>query len=221
MAKPLLIKQNGIDRKALKPIFSKESNNSMKIISFDTMLRNAFEEDSRKAFELLFQKYYAPLCSHAVRFVYSKQIAEDLVSEVFYQFYKTEAHLNIKTSFVSYLFTAVRNEAFSHLKKEFGKNDLMDANTENTLKNSMPLPDAEVHFNQLFMRVNEVIGQLPNQCQKVFLLNRFENKRYQEIADELNISPRTVEVHMSKALKFLRSALHKDWLLSVLIPIFY
>lgn len=219
MNKPILLKQNVRETKSLNPIFSNE--NSVKIISFDAVLRNAFEEDPRRAFELLFQKYYAPLCSHAVRFVYSKQIAEDLVSEVFYQFYKTESHLKVKTSFVSYLFTAVRNEAFTHLKKEFGKNDSMDTITDNSIKNTTPLPDAEVHYNQLFKRVNEVIGELPSQCQKVFLLNRFENKRYQEIADELNISPKTVEVHISKALKFLRSALQQDWLISVLLLIFY
>ena len=65
-----------------------------------------------------------------------------------------------------------------------------------------------------------MIGQLPSQCQKVFLLNRFENKRYQEIADELGISPKTVEVHISKALKILREALQKDWLIPVFILIF-
>ena len=221
MDKPLPILQNITDNKSPKLIVMKDSEESNKIISFDSMLRTAFEEDARKAFEVLFNKYYAPLCSHAIRFVYSKQIAEDLVSEVFYQFYKTQAHQNVKTSFVSYLFTAVRNEAFTHLKKEFGKNDSMDSITDNFLKNPMPLPDAEVHYNQLFRKVNEVIGQLPNQCQKVFLLNRFENKRYQEIADELNISPKTVEVHISKALKILRSALQQDWLLSVLKLIFH
>lgn len=221
MDKPLPILQNITDNKSPKLIVMKDSDESNKIISFDSMLRTAFEEDPRKAFEVLFQKYYAPLCSHAIRFVYSKQIAEDLVSEVFYQFYKTKAHQKVKTSFVSYLFTAVRNEAFTHLKKEFGKSDSMDSITDNFLKNTMPLPDAEVHYNQLFRKINEVIGQLPNQCQKVFLLNRFENKRYQEIADELNISPKTVEVHISKALKILRSALQQDWLLSVLILIFH
>ena len=206
------------DNEPLKIMPSKENSN--KIITFDELLHNAFAKDERKGLELLFQKYYAPLCSHAVRFVYSKQIAEDLVSEVFYQFYKTKSYQKIKTSFVSYLFTAVRNEAFTHLKREFGKNESMDLVQENSLKNNSVAPDAEVHFNQLFLKVNTIIGQLPSQCQKVFLLNRFENKRYQEIADELDISPKTVEVHISKALKILREALQKDWLISVLILIF-
>jgi len=89
------------------------------VFDSELFLRKAFEQEPRKGFELLFRQYYTPLCSHAVRFVYSRQLAEDLVSEVFYQFYRSEAYRNVRSSYISYLFTAVRNEAFTHLKKEF------------------------------------------------------------------------------------------------------
>ena len=75
----------------------------------------------------------------------------------------------------------------------------------------MVQPDAEMHYNNLFLKVNEAIEQLPLQCQRVFMLSRFENKKYNEIAKELHISPRTVEVHMSKALKYLRAVLRSEW----------
>ncbi|WP_229312200.1 RNA polymerase sigma-70 factor [Larkinella punicea] len=188
----------------------------------ELFLRKAFEQEPRKGFELLFRHYYTPLCSHAVRFVYSRQLAEDLVSEVFYQFYRTEAYRKVHSSFISYLFTAVRNEAYTHLRKEFGKTDSIDATTENHLTGNQPQPDSEVHFNNLFLAVNDAISQLPAQCRRVFLLSRFENKKYEEIATELQISPRTVEVHISKALKHLRQTLREEWaVLICLINLFF
>jgi RNA polymerase sigma-70 factor (ECF subfamily) len=188
----------------------------------ELFLRKAFEEDPRKGFELLFRQYYTPLCSHAVRFVYSRQLAEDLVSEVFYQFYRSEAYQKIHSSYISYLFTAVRNEAYTHLRKEFGKTDSIESATENHLQSNQPQPDSETHFNNLFLAVNEAVSQLPAQCRRVFLLSRFENKKYNEIAAELQISPKTVEVHMSKALKHLRLALREEWsMLLCLLNFFY
>ncbi|GAB3910104.1 RNA polymerase sigma-70 factor [Larkinella knui] len=192
------------------------------VYSSELFLRKAFEQEPRKGFELLFRQYYTPLCSHAVRFVYSRQLAEDLVSEVFYQFYRTEAYRKVHSSYISYLFTAVRNEAYTHLRKEFGKTDSIDSTTENHLMGNQPQPDSEVHFNNLFLAVNEAMGQLPAQCRRVFLLSRFENKKYDEIAAELQISPRTVEVHISKALKHLRQTLRGEWtLLLCLFNLFF
>ena len=177
-------------------------------------LKTTFEENPSKGLELLFKRYYNPLCSHAVRFVYSKQIAEDLVSEVFFQFYRTRAYENITSSYTSYLFRSVRNECYTYMKREFGKMDTLEVSEESTFSTYHQQPDAEIHYNNLFIKVNEVIARLPTQCQKVFLLSRFENKKYHEIADELHISPKTVEVHISKALKHLRSALHGEWMIS-------
>ncbi|CAG5007801.1 hypothetical protein DYBT9275_04129 [Dyadobacter sp. CECT 9275] len=177
-------------------------------------LRSAFETNPANGLELLFLRYYQPLCSHAVRFVYSKQIAEDLVSEVFFQFYRTQAYLNISTSYTSYLFRSVRNECYTYMKQEFGKMDSLDITEVQPFVAHSQQPDAEMHFNNLFLKINEVIEELPAQCRKVFLLSRFEDKKYHQIARECHISPKTVEVHISKALRQLRTALRGDWLLA-------
>ncbi len=179
----------------------------------ELLLRQTFAQDARTGLELLFRRYHAPLCSHAVRFVYSKPIAEDLVGEVFFQFYKSEAHLHISTSFLSYLFRSVRNEAYTYLRRELGRTSSLTADSENQQDAQAISPDAEIHYNQLFLKVNESIAQLPAQCQRVFLLSRFEDKKYQEIADELQISPKTVEAHISKALRHLRLALGNEWMI--------
>jgi RNA polymerase sigma-70 factor (ECF subfamily) len=98
------------------------------------------------------------------------------------------------------------------MRREFGKTDTIEPNSESNISTYHQQPDAEIHYNNLFLKVNEVIGQLPMQCQRVFLMSRFESKKYSEIADELQISPKTVEVHISKALRFLRTALHGEWI---------
>ncbi|KQS33363.1 RNA polymerase sigma-70 factor [Dyadobacter sp. Leaf189] len=196
-----------------------EGKNDVSEIDSASFLKLTFEQNPAKGLELLFKRFYTPLCSHAVRFVYSKQLAEDLVSEVFFQFYRTKAYENINTSYTSYLFRSVRNECYTYMRREFGKTDTLDVTEENTISCYQQLPDAEIHYNNLFIKVNEVIARLPTQCQKVFLLSRFENKKYNEIASELHISPKTVEVHISKALKHLRSALHGEWMISLALAL--
>ena len=182
-------------------------------------LKAAFEENPSKGLELLFRRFYKPLCSHAVRFVYSKQVAEDLVSEVFFQFYRVKAYENITSSYTSYLFRSVRNECYTYMRREFGRMDSIESSVETTLRATQPQPDAEIHYNNLFLKVNDVISKLPTQCQRVFLMSRFENKKYNEIAQELQISPKTVEVHISKALKHLRSALNGEWMISFVLSV--
>lgn len=185
-------------------------------LEVESALRRAFEVDARTGLELLFRQYHGPLCSHAVRFVYSRQIAEDLVGEVFFQFYKTEAHKRVTSSFLSYLFRSVRNEAFTYLRREFGRSSSLDASGETQPDFQTPGPDAEIQYNNLYLMVNGAIARLPAQCQRVFVMSRFEDKKYQEIAQELSISPKTVEAHMSKALRHLREALRGEWLTACL-----
>ncbi len=183
----------------------------------ELFLRKIFKNDPKQGMDILFRTYYTPLCSHAVRFVYSKQVAEDLVSEVFFQFFRTAAYIDITTSYAGYLFRSVRNEAFSYLKREFGKTTLLDGAVESDQIANREQPDMEVHFNHLFRKINDTVAELPPQCQRVFLMSRFENKKYHEIAAELQIAPKTVEVHISKALKYLRLKLKNEWLSVALI----
>lgn len=213
----------GQEKKISSPFLTtqhKESDSS-KENDANFFIRAAFEECPSKGLELLFRRFYNPLCSHAVRFVYSRQIAEDLVSEVFFQLYRTKAYQNINSSYTSYLFRAVRNECYTYMRREFNKTDSLESTQESDLSSPGQLPDAEIHYNNLIHKVNETIAQLPAQCQRVFLMSRFENKKYNEIATELMISPKTVEVHVSKALKFLRQALNKEWLSSQAMLVLY
>jgi RNA polymerase sigma-70 factor (family 1) len=182
----------------------------------ELFIRRTFDESPQKGCELLFRRYHHALCSHAVRFVYSKETAEDLVSDVFCKFWKTKAYENVTSSYRYYLFRSVRNEAYNYLRLEFQQLDEIE--TANVQESAFgQRPDQIVQFEEVLHRVEEMVESLPPQCRKVFLLSRFEGKKYQDIATELGLSIKTVEVHIGKALSTVRKGLKDHWLLALLL----
>lgn len=178
------------------------------ITDSEVLIRQAFVTDVRRGYEALFRRYYQSLCSQAARFVYSREIAEDIVSEVFFNFWKNQAHTHITISFRAYLFAAVRNRASNYLQEELQRRGRMESLPDNS---DFSLPDDDPHqmlqLSELYNRINEEVRSLSPQCQRVFVLSRFEGRKHREIAEELDISPKTVEVHILKALAHLRKAL--------------
>jgi RNA polymerase sigma-70 factor (family 1) len=184
-----------------------ELNNSPrplgKLIDDEIFIKKAFETDVHKGFELLYNRYYKPLCSHAVRFVYSREAAEDIVGEIFFGIWKNQLYLNISTSFRAYLFAATRNRCLQYLTQEYGKAASLDSNSfqiahENTS------PEQILYYDDLQQQIQHSIVQLSPQCQKVFLMSRLDGKKNKDIADELQLAPKTVEAHITKALSFLK-----------------
>lgn len=185
----------------------------------ELFIRQAFESDPRKGIELLFREYYAPLCSHAVRFVYSRDIARDIVSDLFCAFYQKALYKRVGTSYRAYLYRCVRNDALKYLERESGLTTGLppaESSTE-SLPGETISPEALLWYEELAGKIETVIKGLSPQSQKVFLMNRYEGKKYQEISAELQISLKTVEAHMSKALLTLRKALQKDWLAGLVL----
>lgn len=174
-------------------------------------IRMAFSDNAKKGCELLFRRYHQVLCSHAIRFVYSREVAEDLVSEVFCRFWKTRAFESVTSSYRFYLFRSVRNEAYNYLRLEFKPMESIEA-AELKESSRGQQPDTIAQYEEILNCVEKVVETLPSQCRKIFLMNRFEGKRYQEIADELHISVKTVEVHISKALHTMRRGLKDYWI---------
>lgn len=194
-----------------------DSNASVPVyIDSERFIRQMFEQDPRKGYELLFKRYYQPLCNHAIRFVYSRDLAEDLVIELFSQFWQKQLHKVIITSYRAYLFTSVRHAAFAHLRKELGREvplaDLSDIITEST----PTTPQQELQFNELYLNIEKIVRALPPQSQKVFMMSWFEGKRNAAIADELQMSVKTVEGHMTKVLAILRKSLQDYGLITLL-----
>jgi RNA polymerase sigma-70 factor (family 1) len=198
---------------------NKVSHEPLKTFELDDELfiRKALESNILAGVELLYKRYYQPLCSHAVKFVGSREVGEDIVSDMFFQFYANKTFLEIKTSYRLYLFKTVRNRAFNYLKWDLSrKADLSEAAHKPALEEQQP--DQISHFEELCRDVEEAVNKLPIERQKIYLMQKFEGKKYQQIADELNLSVKTVDVQLTRANQFIRNLLKDKWL--ILISIF-
>jgi RNA polymerase sigma-70 factor (family 1) len=198
---------------------SKETDDT-KVISDEYFIVRNFTESPQKGFELLFRKYYTNLCNHAIRFVYSKELAEDIVAEVFTNFWQNKVYENITTSYRSYLYTAVRYRAYNTIKMEINRTtsfenndfDLQYADSSLVLQ-----PDDILHFHELTKKLDVAIQHLPQQSRKAFQLNRLEGKKYAEVAVEMQITVSAVERLISRALAKIREELKAEWVLSLLL----
>lgn len=186
------------------------------VIGEERFIQAIFMQDPSKGCELLFRKYYGNLCNHAIRFVYSKDIAEEIVSEVFANFWQGRIFEHITTSYQAYLYKAVRYRAYNYLKFEVNRTTSLDA-AEYRYKVPVIKPDEVLHYHELSRKLDAVIEQLPPQCRKAFQLNRLEGKKYIEVASEMQISVSAVERLISRALSRLRSELKEDWILGLLL----
>ncbi|AQG78059.1 RNA polymerase sigma-70 factor [Spirosoma montaniterrae] len=181
----------------------------------ELFIRQAFAEHPEKGYELLFRRYYAPLCSHAARFIYDRQAAEDVVIDVFSQFWQKRLDLSVTTSFRAYLFTIVRNRAFWHLRREFGRELPTDNLPDEDFTDALATPLQTLQFSELYITINDTIRSASAHSQKVFVMSRFEGKKNAQIAEELGLSVKTVEGHITKVLNLLRQVLRQDGLISV------
>ncbi len=193
--------------------FSENTGNEAAVIRLDDerLIKTTISESPEKGFELLFKRYYSVLCNHAARYVWSKDVSKDIVSDVFFSLWKNQDYLSINSSYRAYLFQAVRNGCHNYLTRELSRKASLDE-VENYDSQSLR-PDQIVHFDELQHKIESVISNLPPQCKRVFLLNRLEGKKYAEIATELGISIKTVEMHISKAITILKTALRSEWLM--------
>jgi RNA polymerase sigma-70 factor (ECF subfamily) len=159
------------------------------------------------AFEALFRALAPGLCALATRYVDSRQVAEELVQDLFLELWTRRADLHIEQALTSYLFTATRNRALNHVKRERHLSQwrtqtarLIDE-TDRSAPNDSELLDA--------LELQDAIDHLPARCRLIFMLNRQQDMTYGEIARSLGLSVKTVETQMGRALKALRERLKR------------
>ncbi|MCB9164945.1 MAG: RNA polymerase sigma-70 factor [Flavobacteriales bacterium] len=157
----------------------------------------------RSAFEALFRLHYGPLCAFATQLLKDADKAEDLVQDLFFRLWMDRERTKVTSSLKAYLFQSVRNRCLNALKVQ-GRvrsiNEEVDGSADQEER-------SEDEFTERTARVHAAIEGLPEERRKVFKLSRNEGLKYQEIADRLGISVKTVENQMGKALKTLREEL--------------
>lgn len=158
--------------------------------------------------ETYFRTYYAPLCKTVHKMVRSSAIAEDIVQDVFLKVWRNRAQLDHQQSVKAYLYRAAINTALNYLEKSKPSASLDDTPEHTWSTNDT---DEAIAYQETEQRIQAAIDTLPPKCKVVFMLSRFEEQSYAEIARTLDISVKAVEKHMGKALKTLREQL-KDYI---------
>lgn len=158
-----------------------------------------------KAIDWLFRQYYATLCQAAYKILPDEHIVEDLVQDVFYEVWKKRKQLRIEISILAYLRRATRNKTLNYIRDQ--KIDLRNAPPKEEIKSEATSTILHLMADDLQVEIDQAIDGLPERCRLVFVLSRFEELSYKEIADQLNISIKTVENQIGKALKSLRKSL--------------
>jgi RNA polymerase sigma-70 factor (ECF subfamily) len=176
----------------------------------DNQVLDTIKSGNEIAYEMIFKSYYQPLCRYAYTFLHDKEESEEVVQSVFISLWEKRSMLEIQTSFKAYLYRMVRNSCLNVIKHEKVKKQHV-AHELAVAEVSYNSVSEKVYANELSLKITEAMKALPEQCRLVFQLSRFEELKYQEIADQLNISIKTVENHMGKALKIMREQL-KEYL---------
>lgn len=158
----------------------------------------------QRAFEELFKTYFNPLMAFSRRILGNEDDAREVVHQVFINLWEKRDEIDTTVSLKSYLFTSVNNRSLNVIRdrKKFSSEEVPEEAEE---------WDAESRLEamELEEQVRGAIEALPERCREIFKLNRFEGLRYGEIASQLDLSVKTVENQMSKALKILREQLGK------------
>lgn len=174
-------------------------------------------EGDKSAFNKLFVKFYSPLCKFAWRYVRSSHISEELVQDAFLEVWELRASLDSDKSIKSYLYQIVRNRALNHLKH---KSIAREHNKDIAWINSTPITQLHNFKEQSeFVRAaQKAIDELPDGARQIYKLSRKDGLTYREIAEVLDLSPKTVESQMSRALKILRRELSDYLTAEVKVP---
>jgi len=162
---------------------------------------NKIRSGDTAEFSFVFKKYYVPLYQFAGRFVKDVQIAEDIIQNVFVSLWIEREKRDIKTSLKSYLYQMVRNQSLNHLKRAQRTIALEDSEADRNKTSYSPEDNAA--DKEFHMAVRRAIDRLPPRCRQVYLMKRYENLKYTEIAQILDISVNTVKTQMKRALKSL------------------
>jgi len=159
-----------------------------------------------RQFQVVFKTYYNLLCNYALTFTKDADASEDIVQDLFIKIWEQRRELLQEASIRYYLFTAIRNNCITWLRRE-KQLATVPWNDHQTISQPAYYPEEPAEEKDERLLLERAISQLPPKCKEVFLLSRFGKLSYKEIAATLDISPKTVENQLGKALKMLRAFL--------------
>lgn len=180
-----------------------------------------------QSFNCLFNEYYRRFVCFAIGYVHDEQIAEDIVSEAFTAFWENRERLSPTTKPQVYILTIIKNKCLNHLKhiqiREQVKKEINEhADWILSLKiSTLEACDPSFLFSDEIQKIiDDTLKKLPSKTRQIFILNRYQGFSYKEIAKRMNLSNKSIEFHISKALAQFRLAL-KDFILYLIFFIYF
>lgn len=174
-------------------------NNSQK----DIILFDKIKKSDQIAFNELFITYYKELCDFSNLIINNKFLAEEIVADVFALIWINRKKIKIKKSVKAYLYRSTRNTTISYIRKN---KHIFDEIVEEKLNIFIPdySPEHIIDEEEIKNKTEKLLSVIPYRSREIFILHRFNDFKYKDIAEMLDISIKTVEKHISKALKLLR-----------------
>jgi len=178
----------------------------MKPHTDDIFLLRKLKAGDESIFKYIFETYFTPLCRFIFLYIKDKDIVEDIVLDMYAHLWEKREQLDIRISIKAYLFQSVKNRAFNYIRdneRMFTTPDMLlfDQSEENYT----------VELNELEVLIQEAIQALPEKCREVFRRSRVDYQSNKEIAEAMNISTKTVESQITKALKHIREYLGSSY----------
>lgn len=163
-----------------------------------------------KLFQHLFDNYFKVLTIYSYKFVNNWHTAEDITQDVFMSLWINKKEIDFSKPIIAYLYRAIYNRSINYINSSLTQNRREANRTVDEMINDEIMSYNqydELLLKEMAANIDSFIETLPNQCKKVYKMSRIENLKNKEIAHILNISEKTVEKHISKALEELRSHL--------------
>lgn len=177
----------------------------------------ALKSGNEFALKLIMERWYARLFNFAKGYLNNERNTEEVIQDVFIQLWDHRERLNENTSLNAFLFTLTRNRCIDVIRRErltiqFYKDKQMEDKLLKESFNALSDPILDKIFErEIQSEINSVVESLPEQCQRVFNLSRVQGLKNREISESLNISAKTVETHITKALKLIRVTLERKF----------
>lgn len=173
-----------------------------------TIFKENLRKGDSKAFQVLTELYYTRLLHVAINYLVNKEDAKDVVQEVFVKIWNKKSKIIIHTNLNAYLYRTLKNACIDFLRKN--KNSIIEPLKLELREKRLNLyalrDDASTAIieQELEKEIQYAISLLPEKCKQVFVKSRIDGLRHREISEEMNISVKTIENHMTKALKHMR-----------------
>lgn len=158
-------------------------------------------ESNEKALREIYDRYWTKLIAQARWDLHDEVEAEDCIQEVFIKLWNCRQGLTLKHKLSTYLYRAVKNQTINMLEKRYARKNQVPVNAMQTVQLFSPAADESLLEKEMLQILESAIEALPEKCSRIYKMSRMDGKSNKEIAEKLDIAEKTVEGHITRAIK--------------------